>query len=214
MPASALAAMHGGVRLDRRTRMLYDERHVFINGESFRAAGRDATLMRRLADRRALSAAQRRRAERRGARTAGEWAAAGWLQLPWPYERTVDERDDMSDPNRNTLSITSRSEFHAALRTAFAEAAAQRLPRNLARATPTSPTGRSASARVIEQLTPLGRRRSRKLTVLAQHFDEVRAAPRALGRVAPPVVAHRRVPQPTPNSRRARCRRCCSRRAR
>src|SRR5262249_34825668 len=45
-----------GVRLDRRTRMLYDERHVFINGESFRAGGRDATLLRRLADARGLDA--------------------------------------------------------------------------------------------------------------------------------------------------------------
>ena len=29
------------VRLDRRTQMLYDEDHVFINGESYRAGGRD-----------------------------------------------------------------------------------------------------------------------------------------------------------------------------
>ena len=45
-------ALHAGAGLvlDRRTRMAYDERQVFINGESFRAAGRDATLMRRLAD--------------------------------------------------------------------------------------------------------------------------------------------------------------------
>jgi 50S ribosomal protein L16 3-hydroxylase len=51
----AIAAQSQGVALDRRTRMLYDARHVFINGESFRAAGRDARLMHRLADRRALS---------------------------------------------------------------------------------------------------------------------------------------------------------------
>ncbi|MDH5539829.1 MAG: cupin domain-containing protein, partial [Rhizobacter sp.] len=30
-----------GMRLDRRTRMLYDRWHVFVNGESFRASGRD-----------------------------------------------------------------------------------------------------------------------------------------------------------------------------
>ncbi|MFS2056399.1 cupin domain-containing protein, partial [Variovorax sp. CT11-76] len=41
-------ALHA-VRLDRRTRMLYDARHLYINGESFRAGGADATLMRRLA---------------------------------------------------------------------------------------------------------------------------------------------------------------------
>src|SRR5450830_216046 len=33
------------VRLDRRTKMMFDARHIFINGESFRASGRDATLM-------------------------------------------------------------------------------------------------------------------------------------------------------------------------
>ena len=55
------AALARGVRLDPRTRMLYDARHVFINGESFRAGGRDARLMRQLADRRRLA---RRRAWR------------------------------------------------------------------------------------------------------------------------------------------------------
>ena len=51
-PLSAGAA----VRLDARSRMMYDDHHVFINGESFRAAGKDARLMRRLADDRALPA--------------------------------------------------------------------------------------------------------------------------------------------------------------
>ncbi len=38
------------VRLNQRTRMLYDAQHIFINGESYLAAGRDAELMRKLAD--------------------------------------------------------------------------------------------------------------------------------------------------------------------
>ena len=46
----------GAVVLDRRTRMLYDARHVYINGDSVRASGADATLLRRLADHRELSA--------------------------------------------------------------------------------------------------------------------------------------------------------------
>ncbi|RYZ04410.1 MAG: cupin domain-containing protein, partial [Comamonadaceae bacterium] len=50
------ASLPAAVVLDRRTRMLHDARHVFVNGESWRAGGRDATLMRRLADARALSA--------------------------------------------------------------------------------------------------------------------------------------------------------------
>jgi 50S ribosomal protein L16 3-hydroxylase len=64
--------------LDRRTRMLYDERHVFINGVSFRAAGRDATLMRRLADRRTLGARDLVRASDDAIALLGDWCEAGW----------------------------------------------------------------------------------------------------------------------------------------
>ena len=70
---------HPGVRLDRRTRMLYDERHIYINGESFRAGGRDATLMRKLADQRALEAADLRKASDDALDLMGDWAEAGWL---------------------------------------------------------------------------------------------------------------------------------------
>ena len=66
-------------QLDRRTRMLYDDRFVFINGESFRAAGRDATLMRRLADRRRLQADELRRLSADARELLGDWFAAGWL---------------------------------------------------------------------------------------------------------------------------------------
>jgi 50S ribosomal protein L16 3-hydroxylase len=68
-----------GVRLDRRTRMVYDRQHVFINGESFRAGGRDATLMRRLADRRALGARDVALLSADARALLDEWAAAGWL---------------------------------------------------------------------------------------------------------------------------------------
>ena len=68
-----------GLRLDRRTRMLYDARHVFINGESYRAAGRDATLMRRLADQRALSAAEFARASADAQALVADWCEAGWV---------------------------------------------------------------------------------------------------------------------------------------
>ena len=67
------------VQLDRRTRMLYDERFVFINGESFRAGGRDATLMRRLADRRRLHADDLHRLSADARELLGDWSAAGWL---------------------------------------------------------------------------------------------------------------------------------------
>ena len=68
-----------GVRLDDRTRMLWDEWHVFINGESFRAAGRDARLMRQLADQRRLSAPDRARLGPAAAGLLEEWGEAGWL---------------------------------------------------------------------------------------------------------------------------------------
>jgi 50S ribosomal protein L16 3-hydroxylase len=67
------------VALDRRTRMLYDTRHIYINGESFRAGGADATLMRRLADRRALGQRELARASNGALALLGEWCEAGWL---------------------------------------------------------------------------------------------------------------------------------------
>ncbi|MDP2987319.1 JmjC domain-containing protein [Hydrogenophaga sp.] len=71
----------GAVRLDRRTRMMYDPRHVFINGESFRAGGADARLMQRLADERALDARQVQRASEGAQALLQDWFEAGWLHL-------------------------------------------------------------------------------------------------------------------------------------
>ncbi len=69
----------GAVRLDRRTRMMYDTRHVFINGESFRAGGADARLMQRLADQRGLDARQVQRASVGAQSLLQDWFEAGWL---------------------------------------------------------------------------------------------------------------------------------------
>jgi 50S ribosomal protein L16 3-hydroxylase len=74
------ATTDGGVRLAERSRMMYDDWHVFINGESFRAAGRDATVMRRLADQRALSAAEVLRLSDGARELLEDWAEAGWVQ--------------------------------------------------------------------------------------------------------------------------------------
>ena len=76
----AAAAESGAVNLDQRTRMMYDDRHVFINGESFRAAGRDAKLMRRLADRRGLNAREVDALSSEAQTLLDEWLAAGWLR--------------------------------------------------------------------------------------------------------------------------------------
>jgi 50S ribosomal protein L16 3-hydroxylase len=67
-----------GVRLDRRSRMMYDTHHVFINGESYRAGGRDATLMRQLADERQLTARALARASDDALELLSSWCDAGW----------------------------------------------------------------------------------------------------------------------------------------
>jgi 50S ribosomal protein L16 3-hydroxylase len=69
----------GALRLDRRSRMMYDMHHVFINGEAFEAAGRDARLMRELADRRSLPAASVARLSGDARALVAEWLEAGWL---------------------------------------------------------------------------------------------------------------------------------------
>ena len=71
--------VQAGVRLDRRTRMLYDARHVFINGDGFRASGTDARLMRALADARQLTAAQVGRLGADARALLQQWHRAGWL---------------------------------------------------------------------------------------------------------------------------------------
>ena len=77
---AADAAPVGALRLDRRTKMMFDDKHVFINGEAFRAGGKDATLIRLLADQRHLTPAQA------GALSAGaqallqQWMEAGWVR--------------------------------------------------------------------------------------------------------------------------------------
>lgn len=68
-----------GLRLDRASRMMYDTRHVFINGEAFRAGGRDARLMRQLADARRLTAQEVGQLSAQAQEMLEQWADAGWL---------------------------------------------------------------------------------------------------------------------------------------
>jgi 50S ribosomal protein L16 3-hydroxylase len=77
-PASE-PALSAGVQLDRRSKMLYDQKHIFINGESFRVAGKDARLLRVLADDRALSAMALRSLSPDAKEALLDWAYAGWL---------------------------------------------------------------------------------------------------------------------------------------
>jgi len=75
----AARAGRAGVQLDARTRMMYDADHVFINGESYRAKGADATLMRRLADSRGLTPHELRKAGASAMALLADWHDAGWL---------------------------------------------------------------------------------------------------------------------------------------
>ncbi len=76
--ASDDGAMLEAVRLDRRTRMMYDAQHIFINGESYRAGGKDATLMRRLANQRYLSSKDIQRASDEALELLSIWCDDGW----------------------------------------------------------------------------------------------------------------------------------------
>ena len=72
--------MFESVVLDRRTRMMYDAKHIFINGESYLAGGRDATLMRKLADTRALSRKDLASASDDALELLSSWFDAGWVR--------------------------------------------------------------------------------------------------------------------------------------
>jgi 50S ribosomal protein L16 3-hydroxylase len=77
--AGGQEAAVGALHLDRRTRMMYDAKHVYINGESYRAAGRDARLMRQLADLRELTAAQTAQLSAPARELVAQWGESGWL---------------------------------------------------------------------------------------------------------------------------------------
>ena len=67
------------VRLDRRSKMMYDDHHIFLNGESWRAGGKDAALMRQLADSRELTHQQLAKASPEALGLLMEWCDDGWL---------------------------------------------------------------------------------------------------------------------------------------
>jgi 50S ribosomal protein L16 3-hydroxylase len=71
-----------GIALDRRTRMLYDDRFVFVNGEAVRASGSDAVLLRRLANERRLDAKSVAQAGAAARALLAEWLRAGWCVQP------------------------------------------------------------------------------------------------------------------------------------
>ena len=86
--AHAQPDLSTGVVLDRRTKMMYDERHVFINGESFRVGGKDARLLRDLADKRVLCAASCAKLSDSAQEALLDWLSASWLK---PAQDLPDE---------------------------------------------------------------------------------------------------------------------------
>jgi len=68
-----------GIRLDDQTKMLYDDLFVFINGESWRATGKDKTLIRLLANQRRLSKADLTKASQDALDLIENWIDAGWV---------------------------------------------------------------------------------------------------------------------------------------
>jgi 50S ribosomal protein L16 3-hydroxylase len=66
--------------LDRKTRMLFDAQHIFINGESFIASGDDAALLHGLANQRTLQAAAYRQLSAQAQEVLLQWHEDGWAQ--------------------------------------------------------------------------------------------------------------------------------------
>ncbi len=66
------------VQLDRRTKMLFDAKHIFINGESFRASGLDARLLRKLANDKSLPLEQVAKLSHNASELMQAWWEEGW----------------------------------------------------------------------------------------------------------------------------------------
>lgn len=81
-----------GVCLDARSCMLYDDEHLYLNGESWRIGGEDAALLRQLADQRVLSSTLLRNASKGLRAQLRVWLEDGWLQAGVRGGRMVDNR--------------------------------------------------------------------------------------------------------------------------
>ncbi len=69
-----------GAQLDRRTKMMYEDQHIFINGESFRVGGQDAVVLRQLADDRTIKGEKIKILSTDAKAALLEWMRAGWLK--------------------------------------------------------------------------------------------------------------------------------------
>ena len=72
-------AARTGLRLHRKTRMLYKGKYLFVNGESFQAGMADQALLRRLADDRQLPPGALQSASEDLIESLHQWHDDGWL---------------------------------------------------------------------------------------------------------------------------------------
>jgi 50S ribosomal protein L16 3-hydroxylase len=70
-----------GVKLALQSQMMFDARHIFLNGESWRAAGKDAKLMQKLANQRILDASDLAKASEDAIGLLQDWLEQGWLEI-------------------------------------------------------------------------------------------------------------------------------------
>ena len=70
-----------GVKLALQSQMMFDARHIFLNGESWRAAGKDAKLMQKLANQRILDASDLVKASEDAIGLLQDWLEQGWLEI-------------------------------------------------------------------------------------------------------------------------------------
>lgn len=81
LPRFTQAATKRGVKLSRKTQMLYRGKHVFINGESFAAARVDKVSLCVLADLRQLDGAAVAQASKDVLEALYTWHQDGWIML-------------------------------------------------------------------------------------------------------------------------------------
>lgn len=100
-------ASRPGLTLDRRTRMLHDIDRVYVNGEAFDMHGRDAQLVRQLADTRELLARDARRLTEPAWACMAQWHAHGWLHVSSASDDPTTT-DAVARPRNRTAKRTHR----------------------------------------------------------------------------------------------------------
>ena len=75
------AALKRGLRLTRKSRLLYRNKYIFMNGESFQPGSSDKRLLQQLGDQRALAADRVAACSSDLNESLYQWYCDGWLEL-------------------------------------------------------------------------------------------------------------------------------------